>query len=71
MAHMTDQERTQLESCETVQDMLNVLDNNFDLTIMPAPLMKKFIIIGLCQAIEALKPVRREKRRTRKVAGTL
>jgi hypothetical protein len=59
MGHITNDEIKKLSNCNTVADMLNFLNTNYDLNIMPGVISKTILVNGLIQAIELLKPKRR------------
>jgi len=65
MNHLTEAEMQTLRESETVADMLQFLQNRFDLSIMPTPFQRTMVVTGLCQAVELLKSFRKEKRRKR------
>ncbi len=61
MDYIKIEEKTALNNCNTVKQMLSFLNDRFDLNIIPPVFSKILIVNGLCTAINILKPVRKSK----------
>ena len=61
MEHIKPEEKTALNNCHSVKQMLTFLNERFDLNIIPPVFSKILIVNGLCTAINILKPVRKSK----------
>jgi hypothetical protein len=65
MKYLTDEEINSLKRCVTVWDMLNFLNDKFDLSLVPTFLEKTLLVNGLVKAMDSLKPVRKNSHRKR------
>lgn len=65
MDHVTPEIVSALNESQTVKDLLTVLNDNYDLNIIPGTFQKGIIISGLIQAMNMIKPVKKTTVRKR------
>lgn len=59
MSKVENKDIEDLKKCETVSDMLKLLESRFDLNIKPGPMVRSMFVQGLTDALIMLKPARK------------
>jgi hypothetical protein len=65
MSYMSEAEIERLRKSQTVADMLEILNQSFDLNVIPTITEKSFLVSGLVTAMDYIKPIRKIQNRTR------